>query len=132
MTYNTAQKIKSLYAGREDIDHRNSKEAVTQTIKLLTSGGLGSAWVYTGTTKSYTTIDGMIALRPNTKTRIYAIIYVTYGDMYQIDFVQIKNDKAERYCTSGEVFFEDLADTYENMYDAYIKAMQNDFIELRL
>ena len=126
----TACKITALYRDRKDIDHINSKGAWDQTIRILRSGGLNSAWIYTGTRPKPTAIDGLLVLRPNINARVYAVIYVNYSDEYVLDYVQIKADKAERWITSGGVHLDQLADTYESMYDAYIKVEQNDFIRI--
>ena len=130
MEYSTVRKIVALYRDRDDIDHVNSKGAFSQTISILKSGGLRSAWIYTGTRPKPTSVDGLLVLRPNIKARIYAIIYVNYVDEYVIDFISIKADNAALYDTSGGVYLDELAGAYESMYDAYIQAEQNGFIRI--
>ena len=130
MTYNIAQKIKALYADRKDIDWRNSKEAIQQTVALLSSGGLHSAWVCTGTSKGYYPLNGLLALRPNINVRVYALIYVNGRDEYCIDYVSVKSEAAEIITHRDGIFFDELAAAYEHMYDGYINEAQGGFIRI--
>ena len=128
MNYNTAHKISKLYHGREDIDHISSKEAFTQTIRLIKGGWFDSAWIYTGSSAKPTSIDGLLAVRPNTKQRIYAIFYVDYADEYHIDFVHIGRDRASFVYQQWGIYFDNLADMYKSMYDDYCSQYQDGFI----
>ena len=127
MNYNTHQKIKSLYSDREDVDFRNSGEAMQQTIKLLAHGGLLSAWTYTGTRRNYTNVDGLVVIRPNIKAMVYAVIYVDYADTYCIDLVHVKRDAATVVRCISDVFIDELKTAYEQIYDDYIRAEQDGF-----
>jgi len=129
MTYKTSQKILALYADRKDIDYRNSGEAINQTMQILKSGSLNSAWIYTGTLPQATNISGLLALRPNINKRVYAVIYVNSMDEYVIDYVHIKSDDC-KILNSHPCYVEELAGTYEQMYDSHIRAYQGDFIRL--
>ena len=129
MTISTGDKIRALYKDRNDIDFRNSGEAIQQTLSLLTCSGINSAWVYTGTTRSYTEINGLLAIKPNLNKRIYAIIYVDYSDEYNIDFVHL-GESAEIIKHQPGVFWEDLAGIYEQMYDQYVRDYQDGFIKI--
>ena len=129
MTVSTAQKITALYLSRNDIDFRNSDEAIQQTITLLFSGGLNSAWVYTGTTRSYINLGGLLAIKPNLNRRIYAIIYVDYSDEYNIDFVHV-GEVAEIIEHQSGIYLDVLAAEYEHMYDEYVNVEQGGFIRI--
>ena len=129
MQYKTAAKIQALYADRTDIDYRNSGEAINQTMKILKSGGINSAWIYTGTLPQATNISGLLALRPNINKRVYAVIYVNFMDEYVIDYVHIK-DNDSKIINSHPCYIEELAGTYEHMYDSHIRAYQDNFIRL--
>jgi len=131
MTYSVAEKIKALYAGRTDIDYRNSGEAINQTVSILASGGLNSAWIYTGSTRSYTNLSGMIALKPNLKKCIYALIYVDYSDEYNIDLVHV-GEVAEYITQQSGIYVDQLAAAYESIYDDYVNESQAGIITYRM
>ena len=131
MTYSVAEKILALYAVRTDIDYRNSIEAIRQTVSILASGGLNSAWVYTGSTRSYTNLNGMIALKPNLNKRIYALIYVDHMDEYNIDLVRV-GEVAEFVAQNSGIFVDQLAAAYESIYDNYVSESQAGLITYRI
>ena len=130
MTYQTANKINALYADETVIDWRNSEAAIDQTLSILSAGRLSSALVYTGTAKTSTNIHGLLALYPNIKKRIYAIIYVDYRDEYNIDYVQINSDEAIFISRQSGIFVAELSSAYEQIYDNYINTIQAGFIEI--
>ena len=131
MTYlQVGQRIKALYKNRTEIDFRNSAEAIEQTTDILTLGGIGSAWVYTGTdTEGILIIDGMLAFRPNTVQEVYAVVYVDGMDEYNIDYVGIVNDRAEYITQQSGIFVGELSRVYETIYDRYINEFQDGFIK---
>ena len=127
MNYSTAEKIRTYYTGKENIDCRNSEDAINQTVSILSSGGLYSAWIYTGTAKGYSVIDGLLVIRPNIKARIYAVVYVDYMDEYNIDLLHIGGESAELIRNVTGVYVEELAVIYERVYDEYIESVQAGF-----
>jgi hypothetical protein len=129
MTYSVGQKIRELYKNKKNIDYRNSAKATQQTIKILASGGIGSALIYTGTSRNITNINGILAFNPNTEKRIYAVVYVDGMDEYNIDYVQIFNDRAEYISRHPGIFVGELARVYETIYDRYIVEHQDGFIK---
>jgi hypothetical protein len=130
MNYQEGQKIQALYNKRTDINYRSSAEAIEQTTNILTSGGIGSAWVYTGThTEDIIIIGGMLALRPNTEKEVFALVYVDGLDEYHVDYVEIINDRAEYISRHPGVFVGELARVYEEIYDRYINEYQDGFIK---
>ena len=127
MNYNTAEKIRAFYSERSDIDYRNSEEAISQTVSLLSSGGLRSAWIYTGTAKGFSVINGLLALRPNIKARVYAVIFVDCTDEYNIDLIHVRNEGVELIRNVPGIYLEELAAAYESVYDEYITTVQAGF-----
>ena len=124
MTYGTASKIRALYSGRKGIDRRSGADATGQTVAILKAGGLGSALAYTGTPRRFVAIDGLLAMRPNTRAHVYAVIYVDGGDEYNVDYVRVKKGGAELARHISGVQAGELARAYEQAYDGYIRDEQ--------
>jgi hypothetical protein len=129
MNINTARKIQTLYAEREDIDRRNSQEAIEQTLAILQHGGLHSARCYTGTS-TFTNIGGMLFMIPNTNKRVYAAVYVGCSDEYNIDYIQINKNNAAYIRRRPGIYVDQLQAAYKRMYDDYINEVQDGFISI--
>ena len=59
------EKIYNLYKDDNSIDRLTSQEAINQTYRILTHGGINSAWIYTGTGRTPRNINGILITRPN-------------------------------------------------------------------
>ena len=130
MTTGTASKIVALYADNPNIDRRSGEDAKTQTHALLASGGLHSAYCYTGSRPGYLMFDGIFVTRPNIKKHVYFAVYVDGRDHYNIDVVLVKKDAAEVITHQDGIFFDELAVSYETIYDRYVHEQQDGFIRI--
>jgi hypothetical protein len=123
--------IAEIYKEWKNIDRYNSEQAVTQTLALLSAGNYSGAFGYTGTApESIKMSDGILITRPNIKREIYATVYVDFSDTYNIHYVEVSADGAKIIKKQNDIYLDQLARSYEVMYDDFIMDEQDGFIEI--